>query len=385
MKSILYLSFYDVITTKEKRKYAISAKNKSDYLIASMEKNGIEVDFISASGVSGNHFVKGRTETIGKSSKLTLFPSIGDGNIVFRIIDRNLIKLRILFRLLKTNKNEPIIVYHSLSYMNVVRLAHKIRKFRLILEVEEIYSDVIGKKSKRNREINFLEEGDSYIFPTSLLNNLVNIYHKPYVIVHGSYRVENIRDSIFKEKSNDKSNIIHCVYSGTFDPRKGCLEAVKSAVFLPSNYHIHIIGFGNQRDIEVLQKTISSVNNKCDAVVTYDGLKSGEEYIRFIQSCEIGLCTQDPNADYNQSSFPSKILSYLSNGLRVVSIRIPAIVNSKIGNLIFFYNTQSPETIANTITSIDLKKYYDSRSYIEKLNAEFIDDICQLINQRNEV
>ena len=97
---------------------------------------------------------------------------------------------------------------------------------------------------------------------------------------------------------------------------------------------------------------------------------SGEDYIRFIQSCDIGLSTQNPDAAFNATSFPSKILSYMANGLRVVSIRIPAIERSAVGNEVMFYNEQTPE--------VELGGR-DSKAVIEQLDLKFKEELARLI------
>ena len=106
---------------------------------------------------------------------------------------------------------------------------------------------------------------------------------------------------------------------------------------------------------------------------------SEEKYIRFIQSCDIGLSTQNPNAAFNDTSFPSKILSYLGNGLRVVSIRIPAIDLSSIGKYIYYYDRQGPEEIARAILNVDFKEPYDSRKAIMELADKFESEIAKLL------
>ena len=130
-----------------------------------------------------------------------------------------------------------------------------------------------------------------------------------------------------------------------------------------------------------MKDLISEVSKKSVATVTYDGLLSGEEYIRFIQSCDIGLSTQNPDAAFNATSFPSKILSYMSNGLRVVSIRIPAIEGSAIGKYMYYYDKQTPEEIAKAIMAVDLNDDYNGRQVISKLDAEFSYDIAKLMEK----
>lgn len=128
-----------------------------------------------------------------------------------------------------------------------------------------------------------------------------------------------------------------------------------------------------------MKRTIAEVSQRSVAKVTYDGLLSGEDYIRFIQSCQIGLSTQNPDAAFNDTSFPSKILSYLANGLHVVSIWIPAIERSKISDLISYYDKQTPQAIAAAIQSVDMTAPYDSRAEIHTLHENFVVQIQSLL------
>ena len=128
-----------------------------------------------------------------------------------------------------------------------------------------------------------------------------------------------------------------------------------------------------------MKDLISDIASRSKAKVTYDGLLSGEDYVRFIQSCDIGLSTQNPDAAFNATSFPSKILSYMANGLRVVSIRIPAIEQSAVGDALFYYARQTPEEIAKAILSVDMNATYDSRTRIQELDREFCAQIGDLL------
>lgn len=91
------------------------------------------------------------------------------------------------------------------------------------------------------------------------------------------------------------------------------------------------------------------------------------------------MSTQNPNAKFNDTSFPSKILSYMANGLRVVSIRIPAIEKSAVGKFMYYYDEQTPENIAKAIKSIDFSEEYDSRKTIGVLDKAFICDLKTML------
>ena len=92
------------------------------------------------------------------------------------------------------------------------------------------------------------------------------------------------------------------------------------------------------------------------------------------------MSTQDPSATFNATSFPSKILSYMSNGLQVVSIQIEAIKHSAIGDKIHYYTEQTPRHIAEAIVSASESVSIDNRTIIEQLNKEFISHLASLLN-----
>lgn len=242
------------------------------------------------------------------------------------------------------------------------------------MEVEEIYQDARDYSEYiKQSELNMFESADAYIFSTELLEQKLNHNHKPFVVIYGTYKVE----SQFVDKWDDGK--IHVVYAGTFDPRKGgASAAVTAAMYLPSNYHLHVLGFGSENEVEDIKMKVNVVNEQAKAVVTYEGLLLGRDYIEFIQRCHIGLSTQNPDAIFNATSFPSKILSYMANGLAVVSVKIDAVTQASIGNDINYYIKQSPEEIANTIMQVDIQK--DCRDVITELNSEFIRKVKLLLS-----
>jgi glycosyltransferase involved in cell wall biosynthesis len=152
------------------------------------------------------------------------------------------------------------------------------------------------------------------------------------------------------------------------------------ARYLSSDFEVHIIGFGEESDIACLNEQIENHNksySKC-ARVFYDGKKTGRDYIEYLQSCHIGLCPQIINDKYNDASFPSKISSYLANGLRVVATDTNAIQNSRLSQYICVapYNAKD---IADTIQSINVKTLFPIEEALNKLVSEQLKDLEKLL------
>lgn len=375
MKKIFYMAYYNSTNSSERRNAVLSSVNKMNYICEALENNGYNTEIVSASGTTEKKFCKSKKVKLTDKTTLKLFSSLPRLNRIVSVIDRVILKTKLFLYMIKnTNKDSIVMVYHSLGYMSLVKRLKKLKGFKLIIEAEEIYGDVIGDEKTSQNEYDFFKIADGFIFPTELLSEKVNTEKKPEVIIYGTYHIEKEMPKLFSDGK------IHCAYAGTLDPRKGgAIASAESALFLNENYHIHILGFGNEKEKAEMLNTIDSISKKSKAKITYDGLLSGEEYIKFIQSCDIGLSTQNPNGKYNDTSFPSKILSYMANGLRVVSVRIPVVEESGIGKCVCYYDEQTPENIAKAIKSIDFSEEYDSRKTIGVLDKAFICDLKTML------
>lgn len=341
-KRIKYFTYHACLDNGRLRCGSPAADTKVDYIVSVLNRIGYGVDIISLAPSSESYYLSPLLSVKGDNI-YRYFGSLGLNKSLFRIINRWIIKIQFLFwSLFNLKRHEQVIVYHSLGYCRLFLLLKKLKQIHIIGEIEEIYQDVSVQNAKKcHNEYRFIELCDKYIFPTQLLNNKLNKLAKSYVIVHGVYA----ESSIVEDKFTDGK--VHVVYGGTLDPNKGgAYAAVESATHLSSKFHIHICGFG---DSIAIKNLIKSLQSKTKATITFEGELIGEDYVLFIQKCHIGLSTQNPNAKFNDTSFPSKILVYLSNGLKVVSARIPVVVNSALVNNMYFYDKQTPKEIAESI------------------------------------
>ena len=377
MKSIKYICFFDSQDVDNERYYVVSATNKMQYIINVLCDFGIRPNLISCSWSTRRKvgYVNGFTD-VRDNYDITFFPSFGGRGILVKTIQKFLFKYNLFWYLIKNaQRGEVIMAYHSMAYSRILNVAKRIKKFKLVLEVEEIYQDVVNSTIlSKQGEYKIFKLADAYIFSTELLKEILNTKDKPDVTIYGTYRVEEK----LAEKIDDGK--IHVVYAGTFDPRKGGGDAAAAAAYLPNTYTVHICGFGNDKQIENLLKIIEQ-NNKNETVanISYEGLLKGESYLRFLQSCHIGLSTQNPNASFNGTSFPSKILSYMSNGLSVVSIKIESIKRSVVGKAIVYYDEQNPKVIAQAIMSASPTNH--NKEIIADLDKNFRGNLAILLDK----
>lgn len=371
-KRIKFFTFYGCVDPGRQRDNSPAADTKIDYIISVLNRVGYGVDIISRASSAEPYFLPAFVGSVGGNT-YRYFASFRRTKSLIRIVYRWFMELQFfLWCLLNLKNGEQVIVYHSLGYDSTFLRLLKIKSIRIIGEIEEIYQDVCKQSAKKRRnEYRFIGACEKYIFPTQLLDQKLNAEHKPSLVVHGVYSTENITEKKFLDGK------VHVVYGGTLDPDKGGAAAAAAASFLPSNYHVHICGFGDPTEIKVI---VANVQAKSEATVTFEGELKGDAYKHFIQKCHIGLSTQNPEAAFNDTSFPSKILVYLSNGLKVVSINIPAIKQSAVADNLFFYNEQTPEKIAKAIVSAGKVKQ-NCNELLNGLDMKFGKELLKLMEK----
>ena len=379
-----YVAFYD--TNKylnENRSVALCAANVTEYMIDIFSEDD-ELQIVCPARTRNRKGIyRSRKTAISDNTTLVMPFTFGAKTPVGRALAILYDLLWLFFYLtVHTKKNETVVVYHSLSTMLPIRLVKRLKSINLILEIREFYSDArqeyeeFGQNLEKlhEKEMKYFQIADKYIFPSEILNSIVNIKNKSYAIAPGIYKPEMVLE---QQKWEDGK--IHIVYAGTLRKSKGVYDAIDVVEKLPENYCVHILGSGDKERLDAVNNEIECVSGKSLANIIYEGELRGEEFIRFLQKCHIGLSPQNKDAGFNSTSFPSKILTYLSNGLDVVSVKIPAIETSPVGKYIHYYHGNDLDSLAETIVGIDVNNTVDKTKLLKNLDKELRNRIKQLI------
>ena len=380
MKKIFYVGYYDTKESQQNREYYLAATNLMDYLADSVDREKYSVEFVSMSGTLGKKPVFGGRVKLGEGKTLKKFFSLGKGNSFFARLDVHFLRLQMfMYLLLSVRKEDVVLVYHSLNYVKMLRDLKKVKKYKLILQMCEIYQDVTSDLPEKLKahEFDLVDVAQGYVCSNKHLNERCNKSNRPSALLYGIYQAYD------GERPSFGDGKIHVVYAGTLDPRKGGAAAAAAAGLLDERYHVHLLGFGSDAQIEEIKALISKANTESAATATYDGLLKGEEFDDFLRKCHIGLATQIPDASFAQTSFPSKVLTYLSNGLSVVSSSFEAIRQSPVAGCVSFYDEQKPERIAECIMSVNVENA-NATETIRSLDECFRRDLSILFNEVGE-
>lgn len=284
----------------------------------------------------------------------------------------------ILSYLLKNvRRGDSVIVYHSLYNRFWLRLYRLFVPGRLILQIEDVFSELSPETEKyRKAEWAFFQKMQKCLCVNDLIcKKLPEVPEK--AVAYGSYTLP----PNFKKEPRDT---IRLVYAGVIEQeRKAAFLAGEAMYHLTGNYELHILGFGREADLAALGDLIRRVNKDLGrTAITYHGRLNGEAYWRFLQNCDIALSTHaytPESAAAADHTFPSKVISYLANGLPVVAQRLAVLESSRIADYCTFYEAPLPKEIAAAVKNIAFYSEQDSRGEIARLDGEFFHNIKALL------
>lgn len=371
---VFYIGFYNHKKIEKEKLFNFpAATNKMEYIISLLERLKIETMIINPSWTKENKFTKATFNKLNDNISLKTFFSIPWSNRIYKSLSSRLNKIQLFaYMLFCTRKNDTIILYHSIVYSNLFIMLKKIKKFNLILEVEEIYQDInFLTRSEMKSENKIFSISDKFIYSTELMKDRIN-NKKENITISGNYLIKNR----YNDRFNDEKK--HIVYAGIIDKqKKGAFEIFKIAKYFSNEYIFHILGFGDSQDISQLRENILIFNKNNAAKVEYNGLLFNEDLNIFLQKCDIGLSCQTPVGKYNNSSFPSKVINYLTNGIEVITIDLQVIRKSKINDIVSYYQENNYQEIYNIAKKINKNsdKILNKIKKIDEFNLKKIDEL----------
>lgn len=380
MKNIYYIGYYSGLDNPNDFFEFPSSNSKMNYIISVIRRLNFNLSVLSLGfPKSYNYFYK-KTRTINLDEK-TEFVFISTISFFFpflAFISKAWLYLQVItFLLFKVKKNDIVLVYHSFLLTKIIGFCRKLSKFKLVYEVEEIYQAVNQNSTYLiEKEINSLKNADGYILVNDIISNRLQLIDKPFVICYGSYIK---KDNIVNLTSDKNVNLVYAGFLG--GEGSDVALAIETIKLLPSNYFLNILGYGNEDNIRTLNRKIKSINAINDIEkVKYFGCLTGKEYDNFLAKCHIGLSTRVLVDEFSDFTFPSKIMVYLSNNLIPVSSKIKCIEDSQVSSLVVFYDENSPESVAQAVSSIDIKKFNsDYSSLISDLDVKFVENFNEML------
>lgn len=138
------------------------------------------------------------------------------------------------------------------------------------------------------------------------------------------------------------------LYSGSLDHPRGVDLLLKALNYLPERgWHLHVSGAGPlSREVKSLVAT-----EQFSQKVSFHESLPDQEYRILVASCQVGLNCQRNSDPISGVTFPSKVFTYLSSGLLVLSSTASAL-KEICGGACVYYEEESPEALAAAMNSM---------------------------------
>ena len=303
--------------------------------------------------------------------------SIAPKNKILNQINILFLQIQLFLYLLKVSNKDTVFFYHERFYAPVIKIIKKIKRFRIICDVEEIYTiHAQHNQSTINKEVSYLTSFAYYTLATSELANILNIDDKKHLVCNGVY-------APILNHSKQPSSTIRVLYAGTFDKTKGGVyAAIEAFKYLDKKYNLVICGFGNESDTNAVKRLIKEHNVHVGfEQIKYLGFipSTSQEYQDVLATTDIGLSTQNASGAFNTSSFPSKIFEYMRFGLKVVSTPISVAQSIPISEFISFAQSSNPSDISKAIYQAERINLCDQNFTLEQMHQNFINGFSNLL------
>ena len=313
---------------------------------------------------------RGRTFSSSIGTMKTLL-SFGTKNALARKLNELVRKIYLFFLFrFKIRACDNVLIYHSTYTMFISRFC-PIRRRHIVLEVEEIYGhDALEDKPYLKKELAAIKRFEKFVMVNDYIALSLGIPQENCVVSYG------VADPGYQkqERQFDRAHI-HVLYAGTISERKsGAFAAVRCAEFLPEQYRIHIAGFGSENAIRELREMIDENNRHDDRCrIEFHGMLKGAPLDALLDSCDIGISTYVMRPDFANHSCPSKLMTYATHGLKVVSGYSDALGMAEIARNWSFFRTYDPKEIAAAIERASEADPTDYKTLLRELDDRLVD------------
>ena len=375
MRKFYYICSYDDYLNQRNLSTQPSGVTKINYIRFALKEAGIKFDLLSIAECKTDRrcFNLPSKKKIDDYEEDSYILSIGRSNLLLKVLSRMLLYFQLIcFLLFKVHRDDIILVYHVLHVERLIYIIRHIVKRNVYFEIEEIYHAVYqDSPSKILKEISLLQHANGYILVNDIMRHKCKLDGKA-IVCYGAYVVSK---EICTQRLNSE---IHVVYAGLI-AEKGTdvYLAIDSARYLPSNYHVHILGYGTEQNITCMLDYMRDQMNAQSCSVTYDGCLYGDEYDKFLANCQIGLCTRVLDDNLSDYTFPSKVLVYLGHNIVPVCSPLNCITESKIKDEVCFCENVSAQAVAQAILSVKMDQMHQS-NVIQKLHNEFVKGVREM-------
>lgn len=193
-----------------------------------------------------------------------------------------------------------------------------------------------------NAKVNksFLSHFSHYVFLTEQMNQVVNVKHRPYIVMEG------LVDADIKIKESKKNSVRIVLYAGGLHERYGLKMLVEG--FMSANIdnaELWLYGTG---------PFVDEIHNyqRQDSRIRYMGVKPNMEIVKAESQATLLVNPRPTHEEFTQFSFPSKNMEYMVSGTPVLTTKLPGMPMEYYPHVYLFDKGETTEGYAKVLQYI---------------------------------
>lgn len=242
-------------------------------------------------------------------------------------------KYKCLTHFIKLNKPDKIlIISDTLNLRNVIlmQIFAKLNQIKSIGIVTDLYRYFHIKGTYNIKSWLFVKLGNfimkcfnAYMLISETMSKEYFVTNKPYFVSEGVFEPSTIFTSEI-----EKGPIKLAIYSGTITANYGILELMKAFNELkPINLKLHIYSS---------EPVYDDFSNELSNYIEFIGYLPRDLLLEKLSTADMLINPRPLYHEFNQFSFPSKLIEYMSTGIPTITTRIPSIPSDLINYLNYF-------------------------------------------------
>lgn len=279
---------------------------------------------------------------------------------------------KISFWNLFTDKSEKLIICDvlNLSQSAAALLACKITNKNIIAIITDLPNMLVanssGLKSKKNnlyKRLNskLLSKFSGYILLTEQMNKVVNLYHKPFIIMEGLVDISMKTTHNTLETKSSKRILL---YAGGIYERYGIKKLIKAFMLLEADdLLLQIYGSG-----EMAENMPYYCN--LDHRIKYFGIVPNDAVVKEQLSATLLINPRPTSEEFTKYSFPSKNMEYMASGTPLVTTLLPGMPKEYL-KYVYLFEDESVEGMYETLNFI-LSKQKEELHYFGSKAKDFV-------------
>jgi len=243
-----------------------------------------------------------------------LFAAFWDAPILTHLI--TMVSLGLIILRLR-RRTASAVFWNAMPHYVLALFMTQLAGIRCVLDLEDgLREDIKGVTGKLQGGLLYLWDKCAVAAMVSNVSLLKQIKTRP------AYPYYGVAPGVSILRSWDDG--MRVLFSGHLSKETGVEDLIEALLILKTNSPqiltgIRIIAVG---DGPLASQMSAAAANELFGVLEYRGRVTDAEYKELLGICNIGLCLKMPDNSMGQSTFPSKVIEFASNGLLVVSYRV---------------------------------------------------------------